>query len=380
MTSKTPPPALSTIEPESHPEPHSRASRMRFGLVAQTTVVMLIAGLLPLALFGGITLKQQGDRIRSDAEQSMQTSAERISGQVDEWIDKNVRALQAAANLPALVSMKRESQSEVLAAVRQAYPWMYLVFTIGPDGQNVARSDEKPLADYSDRQYYKDVASDGKELSWETLIGKTSKKPALVIAVPIKANGRVVGVMASAMTIEDISGIVANWKAGSTGFAFLVDEKGKVVAHPRESFVISQISLADHPLIASLRSNRQPHLTSFIDDDRKCLGYVQRNKLRWAVAVQQEDEEVFEPLRRTLTVGLALLAAAALLVAFIARFSSTRLTRPILEMTRVADQMSLGELEQPVVSSRSDEVGLLAESLERLRKSMRAALRRLHSA
>jgi len=380
MTSKTPPPALSSIEPESQPESHGRASRKRFGLVAQTTVGMLIVGLLPLALFGGITLKQQGDRIRSDAEQSMQTSAERISVQVDEWIDKNVRALQAAANLPALVSMKRESQSEVLAAVRQAYPWMYLVFTIGPDGQNVARSDEKPLADYSDRQYYKDIASDGKELSWETLIGKTSKKPALVIAVPIKANGRVVGVMASAMTIEDISGIVANWKAGSTGFAFLVDEKGKVVAHPRESFVISQISLADHPLIASLRSNRQAHLTSFIDDDRKCLGYVQRNKLRWAVAVQQEDEEVFEPLRRTLTVGLALLAAAALLVALIARYTSRRLTGPILEMTRVADQMSLGELEQPVVSSRSDELGLLAESLERLRKSMRAALRRLHSA
>jgi methyl-accepting chemotaxis protein len=381
MPPKTPSPARSTIEPKSQPEPQDRAPRMRFGLMAHTTIAMVVVGLLPLALFGGVTLKQQGDRIRSEAEQSMQASAERISGQVDEWIDKNVRALQAAANLPAVVSMKRESQSEVLAAVRQAYPWMYLVFTIGPDGQNVARSDEKPLADYADRQYYKDVVSSGKELSWETLIGKTSKKPALVIAVPIKANGRVVGVMASAMTIEDISGIVANWKAGSTGFAFLVDEKGKVVAHPRESFVMSQTSLADHPLVASLRSNRQGHLTSFIDSDRnKCLGYVQRNKLRWAVAVQQEDEEVFAQLRQTLTVGLWLLAAAAVLVALIARFSSTRLTRPILEMARAADQMSLGELEQPIVSSRSDELGLLAQSLERLRKSMRAALRRINAA
>jgi methyl-accepting chemotaxis protein len=300
-----------------------------------------------------------------------------IARQVDEWIDKNVRALQAAANLPAVVSMKRESQSEALAAVRQAYPWMYLVFTIGPGGQNVARSDEKPLADYSDRQYYKDVMSDGKELSWETLIGKTSNKPALVIAVPIKSNGRAVGVMAAAMTIEDISGMVANWKAGSTGFAFLVDEKGKIVAHPRESFVISQTSLADHPLVASLRSTRQAHLIPFVDNYRKCLGYAQRNRLRWAVAVQQEEEEVFAQLRQTLTMGMALLAAVAVLVALIARFSATRLARPILEMARAADQMSLGELEQPIVSSRADELGLLAHSLERLRKSMKAALRRL---
>jgi methyl-accepting chemotaxis protein len=276
--------AQSTIESDgTTPEPRE-PRRMRFGLGARTTVAMLAVGLLPLALFGGISLKEQRDRVRSDAERSMRTSAEEISGDVEEWIDKNVRALQCAANLPAVASMKRESQSDVLAAVKQAYPWMYLVFTIAPDGQNVARSDENPLVDYSDRQYYKDVMSSGKELSWETLIGKTSKRPALVIAVPIRANGRVVGVMAAAMTIEEISGIVANWKAGSTGFAFLVDEKGKVVAHP---FVLSQASLANHPLVTSLRANRQEHLTAFVDADRKYLGYAQHNKLRWAVAVQR---------------------------------------------------------------------------------------------
>lgn len=352
--------------------------RLRFGLVAKTMVTMLAVGLVPLALFGGITLMQQTDRIRNDAERSMQANAQRISAQVDEWFDKNVRVLQAATNLPAIASMRGEDQAKVLTAIQQAYPWMYLVFTVAPDGKNVARSDGKPLTDYSDRQYYRDVMVGGKSLSWETLIGKTSNKPALVLALPIKVNGATVGVMAAAMSIEDISSVVATWKAGRTGFAFLVDEKAKVIAHPREQFVLSQTHLNDHPLVSTFFSDGQAHLVSYTQTDGKqVLGYVQGNRNRWALAVQQNEEELFAPVRQTFTIGLALLLTSAILVAAFARFFSRMLIRPIVELTRAADQMSLGELDTRIPTSRTDEIGVLAHSLERLRKSMKAAIARL---
>jgi len=346
-------------------------------MVAKTIVAMLVVGLLPLSLFAGVMLKQEGDAIRSGAELSVQRSAERITAQVDDWFDKNVRVLQAAATLPAVVSMQPEEQVEVLTAIQKAYPWMYLVFTMGPAGQNVARSDGKPLTDYSDRQYFKDAAN-GKELSWETVIGKTSKKAALIVALPIKAGGRIVGVLAAAMTVEDISRIAANWRTGRTGFAFVVDEKAKAVAHPREEFVGTPTYLNAHPLISAFQSSGRAQLVSFTETDgNDVTGYVQGNKLGWAVAVQQNDEEVFEPLRRTLTLGLTFLAIAAALVAVISWFFSRMLIRPIVEMTRAADRMSLGELTEPIRSSRGDEIGLLAQSLERLRKSMKAAFDRL---
>jgi methyl-accepting chemotaxis protein len=266
----------------------------------------------------------------------------------------------------------------VLTSIQAAYPWMYLVFTVAPDGKNVARSDGKPLTDYSDRQYYKDVVVNGKELSWETLIGKTSKKPALILAMPIRANGVVVGVLAAAMGIEDVSKMIAHWKTGRTGFAFLVDEKAKVIAHPREEFVLAQQHLDDHPLVARYRSDRQPHLVAYTQSDGKdVLGYVQSNRFGWIVSIQQNEEELFAPLRRTLAVGLALLGGAAVLVALTAWSSSKMLIRPIVAMTFAADRMSMGELDKPISHRRRDEIGLLAESLERLRKSMRAAMARL---
>lgn len=364
--------------PDAPDAPGAGGQRIRFGMVPKTTLAMLLVGLVPLAVFGGLTLDRQATRIRSEAERSMQASAERISAQVDEWFDKNVRALRAAANLAAVQSMQGEQQTQVLTTIQQAYPWMYLVFTVAPDGRNVARSDGKPLTDYSDRQYYKDVVRGGKDLGWETLIGRTSKKPALVVAVPVKVNGVVTGVVAAAMTIEDISAIVAHWRTGQTGYAFLVDEQAKVVAHPREEFVLAQTPLRDQPLVEAFLADRKPHLLSFRQTDGKdVLGYVHGNRQGWALAIQQDEEELFAPLRQTLLLGLALLAGAALVVAVVAAVMSKVLIRPILEMAWAADQMSLGQLDEPITSKRKDEIGVLVRSLERLRKSMRAAMARL---
>jgi methyl-accepting chemotaxis protein len=160
----------------------------------------------------------------------------------------------------------------------------------------------------------------GRELSWETLISRTSGKPALVLAVPVKVAGATVAVIQTAMQIEDISRIVS-WKTGQTGFAFLVDENSKVVAHPSTELTLAQKSLKDHPLIAAFRSDGQPHLVSFTPPGGEpTLDYVRANKLHWGVAVQQDEQELFAPLRRTFAFGLAILIGASIVVALIAWF------------------------------------------------------------
>ena len=354
-----------------------RKKRFHLGLIAKTTLFMLVVGLVPLVLFGAINLMQQGDHLRDQAGQSMQSIAERMAAQVDEWVDKNVRALETAASLPGVMSMQRDEQTRVLTAIRKEYPWMYLVFTIAPGGANVARSDDQPLSSYGDRQYFKDVMTKGHNVAWETLIGKTSKKPALVMAVPIRVDNAIVGVMAAAMNTEDISRIVATWRNGASGFAFLVDETGKLIAHPRQELVLAQRGMQSHPLVSQALADGKPHLASFVDDGTPSLGYVQGNHLHWAVAAQQSSAELMAPLRQSLTLGLWLLAASAVLVLVIALAASRIMVRPIVEMTHAADRMSIGELDTPIRANRADEIGMLAKALDRLRRSMIAAMSRL---
>jgi methyl-accepting chemotaxis protein len=348
-------------------------------LLTKTAITLLFVGLVPLIVFGVVTLNQQRTELRRAAEQSMQNNTEAISALVDEWFDKNIRVLRAAANQPAVFSMQGDQQKTVLIAIKQAYPWMYLVQTMGLDGKNVARSDDLPLANYSDRQFVRDIISNGKDLGWEAVISRSNNnKPSVVISVPIRGtNNQLLGCVTASMTIEETSRAVATWKSGETGFAFLVDEKSKVLAHPRNDYVQTQKQLPDHPLVAAYHADHKSHLLEFTENGKEILGFVEGDKYGWAVMLQQEEAELLGPLRATITVGITLLIGAMILVVAIAVMFSRVLIRPIVGMTAAADRMSLGELQTPIVARGNDELALLARSLERLRKSMRAAMSRL---
>ena len=365
-------------ELERDPATFLSGQKIRFGLFTKIIIVMLIVSLLPFAIFWGITLRETNERIRTDTEMLMAQTARGLGSEVDSWIDSNVSILSVAARLPEVISMSREEQEPILKAIQNEYPWMYLVFTVGPDGMNVARNDDLPLKDYSDRQYYKDIIG-GKKLSWQTLIGKTSKKPALVLAVPIKSDDRLVGVMAAARNIDDISKNIATWSKGDTGYAFLVDEKGFVVSHPDQEYVAERKNLNSHPLIADFRKKGWTTITTKFDspDGHTAFGHVKSNNYGWALVLQQQDNEVFAALNRIRTFALTLLACTVLLVAIIAWFSARAVVRPIMKLTDAAERMSLGELNVKIDIKSKDEIGLLAQAIGRMQTSLRLAMERL---
>jgi hypothetical protein len=51
-----------------------------------------------------------GQARAGDAERSLRDGGGRVSSQVDEWFDKNVRVLRAAATLPAMASMSADAE------------------------------------------------------------------------------------------------------------------------------------------------------------------------------------------------------------------------------------------------------------------------------
>ena len=352
--------------------------KVRFGLFGKIITVMLIVSLLPFAIFWGITLRETNERIRTDTEALMAQTARGLGNQVDGWINNNVSILRTAANLPEVITMDGEQQKPILETIQKQYPWMYLVFTVGTDGMNIARNDDVPLKDYSDRQYYKSIMR-GKNLSWQTLIGKTSKKPSLVLAVPIKSENQTIGIMAAAMTVDDISKNIATWKKGKTGYAFLVDEKGYVISHPNRQYIAKRKNLNSHPLIANYRKKGWTTITTRFNmpNDRSALGHVRSNNYGWALALQQEEEEVFSALNRVQKFALTLLGCTILLVAVIAWFSARAIVTPMMKLTDAAERMSLGELNVKIDIKSRDEIGLLAQAIGRMQTSLRLAMNRL---
>ena len=350
--------------------------RIGFGLFPKTLLLMFLISLIPVGLFFMATYRETGDRVKKDTELLMQQATSGLMDHIDEWVDKNKRVLQTASRLNSIKYPDPFEQANTLRTIQEQYPWMYLVFTLDQNGLNTARSDGKALKDYSDRAYYKDIKN-GKAFSWQTLIGKTSKKPALVLAVPIMNGGEMAGVIAAAMTTETISQSVAKWTKGETGFAFLVDEKNKVIAHQIREYVIEEKSLSGHPVF-SLSTGKQSGFGEFLaQTGEHNIASFKKNALGWNMVVQQEKSEAYKTLLKFQRYILLVFSITIVIVTITAWFSATAISRPILEMTDAASRMSLGDLDVQINIKSKDEIGMLARSLVRMQTSLTYAIKRL---
>ncbi len=356
-------------------EPPPRGA-MFSGLTGKVVLFMLLVSLLPLSIYALIINHATIQRMEAETDQIGQQVTEGLVGQVNEWADKNLRVLQAASQLSEMQSMNAAGQEPILKTIAANYPWKYLVFTVNAAGMNIARNDGLPLTDYSDRQYYKDVVIGQKPFAWQTLIGRTTKKPALILAVPIKQGERIVGALCSAMHVEAISDYIVNWRKGQTGFAFLVDQTGKVVAHQMEEFSRSEKVLTAHPLLANFKTG-QAGLQRFVENEVSKVGFIRETKWNWKVAIQQDEDEVFALSRQANLFALILLAATVVLVLVVATLSGRAIVKPIKQLTEAAEKISTGDLEVQIKVTSKNEIGELAAAIARMQDSIRIAIGRL---
>ena len=351
-------------------------STIGMGLTAKVIMQMLAVSLVPLLIFWGSTAHRTSQRVEADFKALAQEITTGLVSQVDEWIDKNVRVMNAFARLPAMVSMVPSQQEILLETMSKEYPWIYLAFTTDTTGMNIARSDGKPLKDYSDRQYYQEaIAQQG--LAWQNLIGKTSKKPALVLATPIKNGEIVVGVLAIAMRIDTISKRIATWRQGETGHAFLVDESGKVVAHQLEAYVIGQENLGEHELIRGFKNGVQEMQNFVGPQGQPMIGQARATEYGWVLAIEQSEKEAFDVLRQERRFAFILLTATIVFVVLFALFVGRRIVTPIRELTLAADRISVGDLDVVIDIKSKDEIAALGNAITRMQDSIRLSIKRL---
>ena len=155
-TTPEPPPAQTetpAAESAAAPAPKPAKAEKRkkkkagMGLTAKVVLLMLVVSLIPGGIYFALSFKQTNDRILSDNERFGKQIVRALATDVEGWVDKNLRVLKTAAELPAIQSMNRYEQEVLLKTIQKQYPWMYLVFTTDNFGMNVARNDGKDLKD-----------------------------------------------------------------------------------------------------------------------------------------------------------------------------------------------------------------------------------------
>ncbi len=354
-------------------------SRFALTIFHKILLTMIAVALIPLAGLLYISGYQLEQDWRRNVELHLTLTANGLVGKVNGWVDTNLRVLRENAALPDTVSMDAARQKPILKAVQSAYEWAYLVFTVNRDGQNIGRSDDEPPQkyQYGDRDYFKQVL-EGKPVGQQVVIGKTSQKPALILAGPIRAGGDAVGgVMALAMHLVDVSQVIVGAKIGETGFAILVDEKNKAIAHGRPQQITQNLQdLSAHPALRATASAQGPIV--YEEEGKRIVAHTRKTNLGWTLIVQQDYDDAFAPLLEARRNALILIVCALVLVVAVAYLLSRQLARPIWELTTIAENISRGNFETKIVGTeRRDEIGALARAIERMAVSIKMAFERL---
>jgi len=351
--------------------------KVKFGISQKLLITLLLVALIPLTSIWFFSYQSINNLMTEKVNRELTAINNNLITGVDGWVEMNERMLSQNASLDAIKSMKSASQNPVLKTITEYYDWAYLAFTIDSEGNNIGRSDGKKTKYYGDRSYFEQVIQ-GRSFGKQILIGKTSGKPAMVLSTAIvDGKGSLIGVMAQAMTLTELSRKIVNNRIGDTGFSFLVDEKGEVIAHPDANTMRSRVDLSNHQAVKALNQG-QSSIVFEDSDGNKIIAVAQKTTHGWIMVSQQNYSEAYQLIKAENMKALYLLIATLIIVSVIAIFVSRSLTAPIRELTEVADKYSQGQLNLKISGlDRSDEIGQLSQAIDRLGTSIQAAIKRL---
>jgi HAMP domain-containing protein len=179
--------------------------------------------------------------------------------------------------------------------------------------------------------------------------------------------GRNAGVTVAEVNLKLIWDVITALKIGQGGYAYVVDGRGKLIAHPDISLVLrdtdfthlAQVTAA-LPLVHG--AGGAPMVTVAENQDAQSVlsAHATIQPLGWLVFVEVPRREAFAPLYGAALRSLALLAAGLIGATLAALILARRMTGPIRAMQEGAARIGAGALDQRLDVHTGDELEALA--------------------
>ncbi len=172
------------------------------------------------------------------------------------------------------------------------------------------------------------------------------------------------GITVAEVNLKFIWDVISRIKVGDKGLAYVIDARGRLIAHPDISQVLQKSDLMSLPQVkAALEPQSGGARVSIAQDmqGREALAAsASIQMLGWHVFVEQPLEEAFAPLYESLKRTGVLLLCGLLLALFVSLFLARRMVRPINALRKGAEAIGAGRLDQAIEVHTGDEFEALA--------------------
>ncbi len=298
-------------------------------------------------------------------------------------LGSNLQRLNELSSKSTVKEMAPASLITELRVFQSRNPTITNLYVADRTGQQIARSDFnrtsnvasitgfqealQGLTYFSDlspvilSSQYQQAGNTSLTLEWQDSI-------AVKVFVPILDTGEVIGILGANINLFRIQPLIENLTFTHSETVMVLSRSGKVVAHSRKAELDKLPELSAPELFDALELGL-PNVAENYNDEmgRTVKGVIHPiGKQGWSIVVQTPVSKLAEEVGRLwLLFALVLVGGAALAVAA-AWLMATRLTRPISQLVHATEQVAAGELTTRVETDAVNEVGMLADSFNRM--------------
>ena len=346
----------------SSPRPRRRltlALKFALAFIAVVSLVLLVNGAVNVWLAYG---EAKSSAIRVQKEKA-QAAAERIDlfvAEIEQQIGWTTRVEWARVPID-------QRRYDFIRLLRQAPAITEIIHVDGTGKEELKLSRLEPDVVDGPTSYVDDPRFKGaldKKIWFGPVTFRRGSEPYMTIAL-VHA-GRTPGVTIAEVNLKLIWDVLTGIKIGERGYAFIVDAKGNLVAHPDMSLVLRETNLSRLPQVAAALSGttgKDATATDAVglDGTSVLVANAPISRLQWQVFVQLPTTEALAPVYAALTQTLALLALGLLLATIMGWFLAQRLVVPIQRLQLGAERLGAGDLDQRIDIKTGDEIETLGE-------------------
>ncbi len=213
--------------------------------------------------------------------------------------------------------------------------------------------------DYSDKPEFKEAMKN--KVYYGPVYFRRESEPYMTIAL---AGARVEnGVSIAQVNLKLIWDVVSGIKVGENGRAYVVDDAGRLIAHPDISLVLRNTDMSKLAQVQAARAGGSGEDVQEADDlagHKVLTAYARVHPLGWYVFVETPIEEAYAPLYRSIQRSGYVLFGALLLAFIAGSFLARRMVVPIQALRAGAARIGSGDLAQRIDIKTGDEVEALA--------------------
>ncbi|MDR3564749.1 MAG: methyl-accepting chemotaxis protein [Negativicutes bacterium] len=360
---------------------------MNLKLRAKLLLAFFLLISLPCGILGYLSYRQARNALQDSIEEQLQDVVKSAAGQVEASTLMVQKMLEVASGreefAAAAVTGVSDAALVSLKVLQQSNADMIEdVFLANSAGNAVVFASSGPLVSVKDRSYFSEAIG-GKASVSGVVISRTTNKPVVVVAQPLKQNGQIVGVIAAVIDFGSLAKKVGAIKVGQTGYGYLIDKTGLIVFHPNKDMILKENLLQNKD--EQVRRVAQKMVEGKAGKDfytfegvEKLAAYVPVGQF---IAVMTAPvDEYMAPAKPILRNTVIILIAALIIALSLAFLVANSIVRPIQRLRQLMEAAGLGNLTVVSALSSRDEIGDLSRSFDTMISSQNTIVKEVRVA